>query len=229
MQQLIVSPSNIEFTPVDGFKDTTLTINIETIIKNVDSETTLGAILRDKSTQTLISSHELNAIAQTDTLTAQINIETSTSSFENFLVEVYAYDNSGNGNSFQSGLSIIGLSSKPPVVADASNPESVTIPSEGSVTVPFSVNVTDEDGQDNIDRVLIEFINENGSSLIPFPNQLFDNGTGGDLAASDSVYTITFSINATNTPNNRTALYFAVDKAGLHSDTLQTKFNIVEQ
>ncbi|HAH51360.1 MAG TPA: hypothetical protein DCL80_08850 [Balneola sp.] len=98
----------------------------------------------------------------------------------------------------------------------------------------FTAKVIDQDGQNNIDRVFIEFVNEDGSVLIPDPNILYDDGINtsnterGDLVANDSVYTIQFFINSSNTPTNRIVNYFAIDKSGLRSDTLKLPFNLVD-
>ena len=124
-----------------------------------------------------------------------------------------------------------GFANAAPEILSAENPEEVVIPSgPGAVAVPFTARVTDEDGQNTIREVQILFENEDGSILTPNPNLLRDDGSAesGDFAAGDSVYTITFQVDQNNTPSNRFALYFAIDNAGLSSDTLRLPFNIVE-
>lgn len=229
INQLSISPQEITFNPSDGFKDTTLSISIEATIENVDSETVPSFIIRDKFSSSVAYNGILISEGSTNIFRAVLNFETTTTSFEEFLIEAYAYNTSGNGNFYQSTFSVEGFSNDPPVLLEANNAEEVVIPSEGELIIPFRAKVFDPDGQNNIDRVLIEFINEDGSPLIPDPNLLLDNGLNEDTVAGDSVYTIAFRINSTNTPNNRKAIFFAIDKAGLYSDTLQTTFNIVQE
>ncbi|GAB5408764.1 MAG: hypothetical protein BalsKO_11290 [Balneolaceae bacterium] len=229
VQRLNLSPQQIIFNPSDGFKDTTLSISIEASIENVDEGIVPGFVIRDKSSSALIVDGELSPESRANIFRTELNLITTTTSFDEYIVEVFAYNNDGNGNFYQTTLKIEGFSNDPPTLLEVNNPEEVIIPSEGEIVIPFTAKVFDPDGQDNIDRVLIEFINEDGSSLIPTSNQLFDNGLNEDVAPGDSIYTIAFRINSSNTPNNRKAIYFAIDKAGLYSDTLETVFNIVEQ
>lgn len=226
---LSINPQETIFIPSDGFKDTTLSILIEANIENIDEGIVPGYVIRDKFSSVFIINGDLVAETGSDVFIANIELETTTTSFEEYIIEVFAYNTLGNGNFYQQILSIEGISNAPPVLLEVNNPEEVIIPSEGEIVIPFTAKVFDEDGQSNIDRVLIEFINEDGTILRPDPNQLFDNGLNEDTFAGDSVYTIAFRVNSSNTPNNRKAIYFAVDKAGLYSDTLQTTFNIVRE
>ena len=114
---------------------------------------------------------------------------------------------------------------------EVNNPEEVEIPSgSNTTTVLFTAKVRDADGQSNIDKVLLNFRNEDGTLLGASPFEMFDDGasSSGDETAADSVFSTTFTINSSNTPNNRTALYWAIDKSGLSSDTLETPFNLVD-
>lgn len=229
VQSITISPQEFSFTQADGFKDTTLSIQIDAIIENVDDSIIPGFVIRNKLSSAFISNGDLTAGDVANSFSISTTLESTTTSFDEYIVEVYAYNDNASGNFVQSTISIQGFANNRPEILDVSNPNEVVIPTTGVTEVAFMAKVSDLDGQDNIDRVLIEFINEDGSTLVPVPNELLDNGIDGDIAANDSVFTISFSINANNTPNNRRALYFAVDKAGLHSDTLETVFNIVEQ
>lgn len=227
VNSLTLSTNVVQFTADDDFKDTTFVLTIEAIIENVDSESSVGYTIRDKQSLNILSLG--NLVQFENSFSKDVIFNTTTTTFATYLIEVFAYNETGNGNYYQAPFTIIGISNDPPIILEVNNPENVTIPSSGDIVIPFTAKVYDPDGQENIDRVMIEFINEDGSSLIPTPNLLLDNGLNEDVAAGDSVYTIVFTINSQNTPNNRKAIYFAVDKAGLHSDTLQTTFNIVEQ
>ena len=227
-----VEPTDIRFSAdLDGFKDTTLQYTFFAQLHNSELVEHLGFIIRNPRTSEILLQERLEKPA-IDPLPIEIqgnfNWETSTTSYEQLLMELYALDRYGYGVQHQAVLSIEGIASSPPEIIWVDNPNIVEIPT-GSATlnIPFQAKVTDPDGQKTLDRVFIAFENEDGSILTPTPNILTDSGTGLDEVAGDSVYTITFSVNSSNTPQNRTVLYFAKDKAGLFSDTLKSTFNII--
>jgi len=227
-ESTIVTPANITFTLAeDGYQDTTITFNIQANLNNQGSDFSVRYIATNQSSRSLISTDLMGQ--QGEFYAASFNLETSTTSIVNLLIEVFVVNNNGDQTTAQIFREVVGFSNARPQMLEASNPTEVIIPTDdSSIIVPFVARVTDADGQDNIDQVLIEFINEDGSVLVPSPNVLLDNGLNEDVAAGDSLYTIAFTVNSSNTPNNRTAIYYAIDRAGLHSDTLSTTFNIVE-
>jgi len=228
-ESTIVTPANITFTLAeDGYQDTTITFNIQANLNNQDSDFSVRYIATNQSSRSLISTNAMEQ--QGEFYAASFDLETSTTSITNLLIEVFIVNSNGDQTSAQIFREVVGFSNARPQMLEASNPTEVIIPTDDStIIVPFVAKVTDADGQDNIDQVLIEFINEDGSVLVPSPNNvLLDNGLNEDVAAGDSLYTIAFTVNSSNTPNNRTAIYYAIDRAGLHSDTLSTTFNIVE-
>ena len=227
-----VEPTDISFDVVlDGFKDTTLHYTFFALLHNSEFLEHLGYIVRNPRTSEILLQESLEKLV-IDTLPIEIQgnfrWETNTASYEQLLLELYALDRYGYRIQHQAILSIEGIASSPPKIIWVENPNSVEIPT-GSTTlnIPFQAKVTDPDGQETLDRVFIAFENEDGSILTPTPNVLTDSGTGLDEVAGDSVYTITFSVNSSNTPQNRTVLYYAKDKAGLFSDTLKSTFNII--
>jgi len=227
-----VEPTEVTFNvEMDGFKDTTLQFTLYAQLHNSELLEYLGYIIREPRTGVILLEEQLSTPVS-DPLPIEVqgtfSWETSTTNFEQLLVELYALDRYGYGIQHQATLSIEGIASSPPQIIWVNNPGSVEIPT-GSTTlnIPFQAKVTDPDGQETLDRVFIAFENEDGSILIPNPNILTDTGTGLDEVAGDSVFTITFSVNSSNSPQNRTVLYYARDKAGLFSDTLKSTFNII--
>jgi hypothetical protein len=224
-----INPSEVIFSPQDGFTDTTITLEIGALIDNIGSDTPRFTI-SNKRTGEFVGEGELSpSDSQNFNFSADYELETATTAIEDFMVNVFFTES--QDIYAQTELSVIGFANNPPEILSAQNPEEVTIPTGGeTVDVFFTAKVTDPDGQDNVDRVLIEFINEDGTRLVPEPNQLLDNGlnNSGDQVAGDSVFTIAFTITSSNTPNRRKVEYFAIDKAGLSSDTVETNFNIVE-
>lgn len=229
VKELTVTPNDVNFIQADGFKDTTLTFSVEATVENVTEETALGYALRNKSTQLLIGEGELTPGDQTNIFETVLGIETTTTSFEELIVEVYAYNPNGNGNFFQTSVSISGFSNNPPEILEASNPEEVQRPSSGETSVSFTAKTTDADGQQSIEGVFLRLISQTSGEVSGSPFQLFDNGASqGDQVASDSVYTTRFSISPTNQLQTYDILYYAVDKGGLVSDTVKTTFSIIE-
>lgn len=226
IEEISVSPRIIAFTPADGDIDTTVRFQVRAILSesNLDPE----LIISNSRTGNEIFNAPMNNIVDNE-FSSEISLNTRTTSFAEYNVlvilknKVYA----------QSIFELKGFANSRPQILDINNPESVTIP-EGSntVTVPFTAKVTDDEGQESISNVYLNFRNEDGTLLSNEPFILLDDGNSGgesgDVTASDSTYTITFSIDSSNTPNNRTVLYWAIDQSGLSSDTLTAPFNIIE-
>lgn len=227
-----VEPTQVNFNATDhGFTDTTLVFQVFTQIHNSEWIDHFGLMIKNPRTSEILDQIPL-ATPTPDDLPIEYSTsftwETETTRFEEFVVELYALDLYGYGISHQATVQIEGIASDPPIILWAQNPSPVQIPTDDqTVNIPFQAKVTDPDGQNTIDRVFILFENEDGSLLVPTPNILTDTGLGLDDVAGDSVYTITFSINKSNTPQNRSVLYYALDKAGLSSDTIRTSFNLI--
>lgn len=229
VKELIVSPNDINFTSADGFKDTTLAIHIEASIENITEESTFGFAIRDKVTQELVSTGELTAESRANIFWAESELETTTTSFEELIAEVYAYNPNGSGNFFQTAISISGFSNNAPEILEVNNPEEVQRPLSGETSVSFTAKTTDVDGQNSIEGVYLRLISQVSGEVSGSPFQLFDNGSSqGDQVASDSVYTTRFSISPNNQLQTYDILYYAVDKGGLVSDTVRTTFSIRE-
>ena len=229
VNRLTVIPNNVSFEPEDGFKDTTLAIHIEASIENISEETTYGFAIRDKVTQELVSTGELTAESRDNIFWTESALETSTTSFEEYIIEVYAYNLNGSGNFSQTPLSISGFSNNPPEILEANNPEEVQRPSSGQTSVSFTAKTTDEDGQDTIEGVYLRLISRVSGEVSGSPFQLYDDGsTQSDSARNDSVYTATFPVSPANQLQTYDILYYAIDKGGLVSDTVKTTFSIIE-
>ncbi len=231
VQNLTVSPSSISFNPVnDGQKDTTITFNISVQGLNFrDGNTPNYSVFVDD--EDLPSFQGSLAISQPGNMfSGELQISTNTIKFATYTVVVTPALDGSNANYAQSIINQMGVPINAPEILEVGNPQEIEIPSgSATVTALFTAKVRDIDGQGNIDRVLLNFRNQDGSLLNSDPFELFDDGSAssGDQTPSDSVFTRTFSINSSNTPNNRTVIYWAIDKSGLSSDTLETPFNLV--
>jgi hypothetical protein len=237
VQNLVVSPSEITFDPeTDGQKDTTLNLNITVNGFNfgVDSVPYYSVFVGNEDFPSIQEKFPVN-FSPITTFQTSIPIVTNTIDFETYTLLITPSLSGNNQNFAQAIITQTGVPINAPEILEVNNPAEVEIPNDDSqVRVRFTAKVIDQDGQNNIDRVFIEFVNEDGSVLIPDPNILYDDGINtsnterGDLVANDSVYTIQFFINSSNTPTNRIVNYFAIDKSGLRSDTLKLPFNLVD-
>ena len=233
VQNLVVSPSEITFHPqTDGQKDTTLNLNITVNGFNfgVDSIPFYSVFVGNEDLPSIQGKFPVN-FSPITTFQTSIPIVTNTIDFETYTLLITPSLAGNNQNFAQAIITQTGVPINAPEILQVNNPEEVEIPSgSNTVVVLFTAKVKDEDGQSNIDKVLLNFRNEDGSILQETPFELFDNGnsSSGDITSSDSVYTISFSIDSNNTPSNRTAFYWAIDKSGLTSDTLETPFKLVD-
>tara|TARA_R110002126_G_scaffold159184_1_gene306548 strand:+ start:274 stop:1065 length:792 start_codon:yes stop_codon:yes gene_type:complete len=230
--ELTVNPSNITFDQVlDGQKDTTLNLNLSVKAFNLPQGSTPFYSI-------FVNSEEIPSIqglfqnARADNLyNADVQISTNTIDFNSYTLLVTPSTEAISQNYAQAIIKQTGVPINAPEILEVNNPEEVEIPSgSNTTTVLFTAKVRDADGQSNIDKVLLNFRNEDGTLLGASPFEMFDDGasSSGDETAADSVFSTTFTINSSNTPNNRTALYWAIDKSGLSSDTLETPFNLVD-
>lgn len=234
IQSLDITPAEISFyLQQDGYKDTTVAFTILSQINDIAENQNPEFLVSIQSSGESVTEGELSSSnAQQYNYSAEVSLPTTTTSIENYTVSVF-FENNPSVYA-QSGFKVNGFPNNAPTILEVNNPEEVTIPNGNETKdVFFTAKVTDLDEQSNIDQVLIEFLNEDGTKLIPEPNELLDDGNSGpdgsgDQVEGDSVYTIAFSITSANTPNQRTAQYFAIDKAGLSSDTVEAAFNIVE-
>jgi len=231
VKEVTLSPEAITFIPADGFKDTTLTILVEATIENVSSDTPPGYIVREKYTSEFIASGELINFENTTNYRTNISFRTTTTSFNEYLIEVFAYNRSGNGNYFQRFLLIEGFSNNRPVIIETSSPGTIVRPSSGSTPAIFTAEVTDADGDNTISRVFLRVIDQTSGEVTGSPFDMADDGASlGDQVANDFIYT--WSLDVPDNPDsgiiNRDydIEFFALDQGGLFSDTVRTTFQI---
>lgn len=227
-----VQPQVVQFlAEEDGSKsDTTLTIGIFISTVNTPDEQPPVYIVSDKDSGEEIHSGIFDITdSRTGNFGVDVPIETTTDSFENFIINAYPSSDGGNGNYAQTSFKIIGIPNNPPQILETDNPDEVQLPTSGNQDVTFTAKVTDEDEQDTIENVFMRLISETTGEVGGSPFTLFDDGTnGGDGTASDSLYTLTLQISDQNQPDTYNLEYFAIDEGGLVSDTVTSTFIIRE-
>lgn len=220
-----VSPSLVSFDKeTDGYKDTTVTFSINVTPEDIAEPVSFNFVVIDQVNNTFVQSGTL--VPNGESFSTNFFIETKTTSIMNLIVEVNAFNSSGNSTFAQSYIEINGFQNAAPVIVYAENPETVSLPDQGSKVVSFKAKVTDLDGQDTIDGVFLRLISTASGEVSGSPFSLQDNGTQEDEVAADSIFTASFTINANNDPQNYNILYYAKDIGGLVSDTTKTTFRI---
>lgn len=229
IESITSDPAVVQFTlENDGYKDTTVTINLSATIDLNGSSENPTYVVSLPSTREIITSGNLNSSGGT-LFQTNIDFETSTTQFSNYLVQVFAFADNGNSTYAEKNIELIGFSNSRPHIIEVNNPAEVNRPSDGEIFTQFTAKVTDLDGQTTIDRVLVRILDILGADVPDSPFEMFDDGTTySDVAASDSVYSITFPIAAI--PGRETQSffieYFAIDQGGIYSDTTRTTFKI---
>lgn len=232
IRSLNVSPSDITFQSSDGFTDTTLTISIQAVIYNAE-DLQPEFIIKSIDDQALFLSGIMELQDQLEVIVpvyeASVDITTSTTAFEEYTVEVFGYDENGNGSFIQTPLRITGFSNNPPAITETTSPDTLIRPETGSVSATFTATVTDEDGDDTVSRVFLRIIDQETGEVQGSPFDMADDGTSlGDQVADDQVFTWSLPVTQTsNRPDRDYNIEFiALDEGGLNSDTLRTTFHI---
>lgn len=221
-------PANVVFSPENGFKDTTLTISVEARFQNYDALDDPLVVVFSKTENKITAQLPLEIIdSQTNTYSASFEIQTTTTSIENYMVNVI-YSHKA-GLYIQKELSIKGFSNSRPQLISVNNPASVSRPTSGTKPVIFTAKATDADGQNTLEGVYMRLISQVSGEVSASPFTMYDDGTtAGDAIANDSTFTLALQINPANQLETYNIHYYAVDKGGLISDTLKTTFSIVE-
>jgi hypothetical protein len=229
IQSISVNPAILQFSlDEDGYKDTTLTVSLNSEITLNGSQEQPSFVVTNLSNREVVSAGDLNSISGSN-YAVDFELNTSTTQFQNFLVQVFAFDEFGNTNSAEHAIELIGFSNARPQILMVDNPAEINRPSSGEIITQFTAKATDLDGQDTIDRVLVRIIDILGSEVPDSPFQMFDDGINyNDVAANDSVYSITFPIAAIEDRMTQSFFieYFAIDQGGIYSDTTRTTFKI---
>ena len=234
VQSFQLSPSGFQFAEADGIRDTTVTITFTVQIDGEPDSTKTGfSLIRGGE---LVESGPLTPTQTPGVYTAQAELTFSTISFLTFRAYVYAYDKRNYGNSIERKLKIQGILTDPPVILEVNNPGEVQIPTSGQTEIPFTARVVHPFTQELIERVAF-YILDSQNRRLPDSNasfEMFDDGVTNlsegrkDEVANDSVYTRVLFVNNNNQPEDYRVFYFALDKAGQSSDTLETILRFVE-
>ena len=231
IQSFNVSPQNVQFSSLnDGVKDTTVLVTFTAVTQNNNEGTVPIITITDRASDEVELQADMEMTSSENEFRLEVPFETKTTFFETFNVNaVVANAGSGDFNYATASLEILGFSEVKPEILSATNPETVQRPSSGTNVYRFTAKVTDEEGIDTIEGVFVRIFNRSSGEVNSSPFTLYDDGDNGeDLSAGDSVYTAAFPVNSGSQLQTFDLYYYAIDKGGLVSDTVQTTFSITE-
>ena len=233
LQNANITPQIIRLS--GGSADTTITVYLSVVV--TDSSLLKGSphyLIKDVLTNQSAGGGSLSSYnSSNNTYSGHFPVQLSPNQSGELQITIYALDkNNQMTNTYIGTVKVYGQAGKPPKILYATNPDTVHIPTSGTLNVDFKAKVVDPDGQNNIDYVKLDLQKDGTSSVISY--QLYDDGSttnlngsnSGDAVASDSVYTRRFQIDSNTSPNSFTIRYYAFDKNGLGSDTVTTHFVI---
>ncbi len=234
ISQLYVTPTQINFTPSDGVKDSVVVIavngNVVVNVQNPVASVLNMELIRASDSQPVAFR---NLPIQTTTSFEQtITIPSNTTDFNDYRLYLYVTTaDQLTSNSAQATIKVRGFALGVPEILATSNPDTVRIPSSGTTPFALQAKVTHPDGQALIDRVFVDIRDQQNNLLSGSPFRLFDDGNvgnsnSGDAIAADSIFTRAFNIGSSNNPDVYQLFYYALDTQGASSDTVQTQMVI---
>lgn len=241
-----ISPSQIQFSPSDGVKDSTVTMELLATMEpvNLGVQTTLSNLktapfvweLRSRSDGGLQASGSATPDFSTNTLSASISLALRTFDFEDYVLYLYATDEIRLlSNTVQSRIAVRGFPIGVPQILEVRSPGNVTIPTSGSITFTLTAKAIHPVDRQLVERVLVDIRDSRNILLGGAPFQLYDDGslvsigsgTSGDQVAADSVFTRAFQINSSNNPESYQLLFYALDPFGGSSDTISSSMTFI--
>ncbi|MBO6586448.1 MAG: hypothetical protein JJ953_10115 [Gracilimonas sp.] len=231
IQSFNVSPQNVQFTSADdGVKDTTVIVTFSAETENLPEGVVPRIIITDRNSGQVELQQDMEVTSTNGEFTLEVPFETKTTFFQDFKVNAIVQNpETSDFNYATASLKITGFSEIKPEILEANNPETVQRPTSGTDVYRFTAKVTDEEGNDTIQGVFVRIFNRSSGEVNSSPFTLFDDGdNGADITAGDSVYTAAFPVNPESQLQTFDLYYYAIDKGGLVSDTVQTTFRITE-
>lgn len=168
--------------------------------------------------------------------TALVPLHITTENVGAYTVQILAENFSDLSSSTLSKLlTFVNLENHPPQLSNLVMPDTVFVPTSGSINVKISVAVTDSEGLSDIKSVTLTSQRPDGSNVGTYP--MFDDGSAanqpvfgipsGDAVAGDGIYTLTIPLPSSTERNTyRTFIFSATDRSGAASNTLSKKIYI---
>ncbi len=142
-----------------------------------------------------------------------------------------------SGNQYILPLSVYRQANRPPILSNASAPDTVSLGGRPFQEFAVTVKAWDPDGQSDIAKVFFNSYKPDGSAASGNPFQMYDDGgevvlyppdiTSGDMVKGDSVYTLTVKVDTTNAKGQYRFEFMAADRSSAFSDTLVRFIQVV--
>ena len=153
-----------------------------------------------------------------------------------FKIDVVAQGKSNlKSNTIVSSILITRNNSRP-LIFNLNMPDTLIQPTHGSLPFKLFVSVNDSDGYNDTNLVFFKQLYPKETNNIQMyddgsccPIPLLNNRTSGDNAANDGIFTITESIDSSNSLGDHKLFFQAIDNNGALSDSLFGTFTIVAQ
>jgi hypothetical protein len=226
LKTVTITPDSIPLTtltPTNALY--TVAVNVRADVKDPAGGGTVGAVIAqvlapaggDPLSES--SLHEESSGAGSRVFSGQIQFTATKSDVGTYHVRVKVLDAQGvEGNLIDRSLKVTRINS-PPVLSNLSAPDTVSLPSSGSLAIPMSVTATDSNGQGDIREVFFRSLDSSDPNRKIF---LLDDGnsTNGDLVAGDGIYSVIISLSSTNERKTYRFAFQAIDTPGDTSATL---------
>jgi hypothetical protein len=226
----IIADDTLSFENANAIKDTTIYLPL--IVEVADPELLQHApvvSLYEKFGFQVVSSDTLKVFdPSTNQYSGTVDFRVSTGINAEAELVASATMPSGNPTNFlRKSFYVKGFSLDPPVVVQIISPDTVRLPSSGSISFSIVAEVTHPENRSFIKTVTVELNSASTGSLGIF--QLFDDGslssipeggTSGDTIANDGFFTRIFVLSASNNPDFVTLIVKALDTVDQESNTL---------
>ena len=226
LRTVTISPDSVPLTaliPVNGIY--TVTVRVRAEVKDPSGTGTVGTVVAQLLSPaggdplSVSSLHEESPGAGVRIFGGQIQFTATKEDVGTYRVRVIASDAQGvEGNVVDRSLKVTRINA-PPVLSNLSAPDTVTLPSSGSIAIPLSVTAADSNGLSDIREVFFRSLDSSDPTSKVF---LFDDGStvSGDLVAGDGIYSRIISLSSTNERKTYRFAFQAIDTPGDTSATV---------
>ncbi len=181
----------------------------------------LCRVTREQTGETILET-PLRNVRKTDPpwYTDAVTVSMKRGDVGDYRVEVGGTDTEGRElNSVITKFTLIN-GQNPPVLADLEAPDTLTVPSQGTLVFTISVRATDPSGAADIKRVWFNTWLPSGKPSTGNPFSMYDDGTHGDAVARDGRYSLTVQLPSTTERGKYKFEFTAYDYGNLASNVI---------
>jgi hypothetical protein len=227
---LTTNPDTLSFKNASTIRDTVVSVEVQVLVEDkADFLSNPTVNMYETGEFQLIQAIELTNWNESDkTYSGTFNFQVSTGiSLSTDLVATALTVNGTASNFLRKRFIINGLRLAKAIIENPINPDTVFIPTSGSINFLLGVQVTHPDGQRFINQVSVNLTDKDNENLGDFI--LYNDGSSvllennlrsGDVSAEDKIFSRSFTINSSNQPDIITLTYKAIDASNQVSDSI---------